>query len=111
MARGGVALPEIDRGVVGRLFMTSGEIAGIVPNDSPSARVVSGLRCWACEMGGRGSPSSKRVTALGLERAQRGVERAKPTAQIWWAASSAVAQRLWLTTSTLWPSGSSTKAP
>jgi hypothetical protein len=37
---------------------------------------------------------------------------ARPTAEMWWADSSATAQpRLWLTTSTLCPSGSSTNAP
>jgi hypothetical protein len=36
---------------------------------------------------------------------------ARPSVEMWWADSPAMAQRLWLTTSTLWPSGSSTKAP
>ena len=37
---------------------------------------------------------------------------ARPSAEMWWADSSATAQpRLWLTTSTLCPSGSSMNAP
>jgi hypothetical protein len=36
---------------------------------------------------------------------------ASPSAEMWRAASLAIVQRLWLTTSTLCPSGSRTKAP
>jgi hypothetical protein len=36
---------------------------------------------------------------------------ASPSGEMWRAASLAMAQRLWLTTSTLCPSGSRTKAP
>ncbi len=46
-----------------------------------------------------------------LELAELHLQRGEPSGEMWRAASLAMAQRLWLTTSTLCPSGSRTKAP
>src|SRR5204863_9555992 len=50
------------------------------------------------------SPATGRLAQLGLGRGEA-------AAGDWRAASSSMAQRLWLTTSTLCPSGSRTNAP
>jgi hypothetical protein len=66
-------------------------------------RETAGARC-GCVRRSRGYPL--------LERAQLGLERRQALGRdVVGADSPAMAQRLWLTTSTLWPSGSSTKAP
>jgi hypothetical protein len=67
-------------------------------------------------MGRLGSVEEFGSLERGVETFKRGrdafVERREASAEMWWADSSATAQpRLWLTTSMLCPSGSSTNAP
>lgn len=95
----------------GRPFFATGGLAEPLWPENPTT-IVRGDR--VTPPGLRRQPLRPAVFSVPARRPARdrsASSAARPSREMWRAASSVIAQRLWLTTSTLCPSGSRTNAP